>query len=176
MQVPHASLTPSVRQACHGVTAAAAALDPHMNIEQSLRFGLEDHRLSKSDVANRVARAAEILQIGHLLARRPGQLSDGQTQCDAISRAIVKEPRAFLLDEPLSEIGAELGVKTRGESTALHRRLEATMVYVIHEHAEGVLRRQGDELEGRVTIPLPGRQVDLAHEAPVTPVTRPGHA
>ena len=114
------------------------ALYPHMTVEQNLRFGLENQRLAKGEVAARVARAAEILQIGHLLARRPGQLSGGQSQRVAIGRAIVKEPKAFLFDEPLSNLDAELRVKMRGELTLLHRRLGATMVYVTHDQVEAM--------------------------------------
>jgi multiple sugar transport system ATP-binding protein len=114
------------------------ALYPHMNVEQNLRFGLENQHLSKQETAARVARAAEILQIGHLLARRPNQLSGGQSQRVAIGRAIVKEPKAFLFDEPLSNLDAELRVRMRGELVALHRRLGATMIYVTHDQVEAM--------------------------------------
>ena len=114
------------------------ALYPHMSVEQNLRFGLENQRLAKSETAARVARAAEILQIGHLLSRRPHQLSGGQSQRVAIGRAIVKEPKAFLFDEPLSNLDAELRVRMRGELIALHRRLGATMVYVTHDQVEAM--------------------------------------
>jgi multiple sugar transport system ATP-binding protein len=109
-----------------------------MSVEQNLRFGLENQRLGKGEVAERVARAAEILQIEHLLARRPHQLSGGQSQRVAIGRAIVKEPKAFLFDEPLSNLDAELRVRMRGELIALHRRLGATMIYVTHDQVEAM--------------------------------------
>ena len=109
------------------------ALYPHMTVEQNLRFGLENRRMPRSEIDRRVAEAAEILQISHLLRRRPNQLSGGQSQRVAIGRAIVKEPKAFLLDEPLSNLDAELRVKMRGELVALHQRLGATMVYVTHD-------------------------------------------
>ncbi len=99
------------------------ALYPHMSVEQNLRFGLENQKLPKAEIAARVAKAAEILQIAHLLTRRPNQLSGGQSQRVAIGRAIVKEPKAFLFDEPLSNLDAELRVKMRGELVALHQRL-----------------------------------------------------
>ena len=86
----------------------------------------------------RVARAADILQIAHLLKRRPIQLSGGQSQRVAIGRAIVKEPKAFLFDEPLSNLDAELRVKMRGEMVALHRRLGSTMIYVTHDQVEAM--------------------------------------
>ncbi len=114
------------------------ALYPHMSVEQNLRFGLENQRLTKAEVAARVATAAEILQIGHLLARRPHQLSGGQSQRVAIGRAIVKEPKAFLFDEPLSNLDAELRIRMRGELVALHRRLGATMIYVTHDQVEAM--------------------------------------
>jgi ABC-type sugar transport system ATPase subunit len=114
------------------------ALYPHMNVEQNLRFGLENIRLPKSEITERVGRAAQILQIEQLLKRRPNQLSGGQSQRVAIGRAIVKEPKAFLFDEPLSNLDAELRVKMRSELIALHRRLGATMIYVTHDQVEAM--------------------------------------
>jgi multiple sugar transport system ATP-binding protein len=114
------------------------ALYPHMNVDQNLRFGLENQRLPKTEITERVTRAAEILQISHLLERRPSQLSGGQSQRVAIGRAIVKEPKAFLFDEPLSNLDAELRVKMRTELIALHERLGATMVYVTHDQVEAM--------------------------------------
>ena len=114
------------------------ALYPHMSVEENLRFGLENQHLPKAEIATRVAHAAEILQITHLLKRRPNQLSGGQSQRVAIGRAIVKEPKAFLFDEPLSNLDAELRVKMRGELVALHQRLKSTMVYVTHDQVEAM--------------------------------------
>jgi ABC-type sugar transport system ATPase subunit len=114
------------------------ALYPHMSVEQNLRFGLENQRTPEAEIEARVARAAEILQISHLLKRRPNQLSGGQSQRVAIGRAIVKEPKAFLFDEPLSNLDAELRVKMRGELVALHQRLKSTMVYVTHDQVEAM--------------------------------------
>ncbi len=114
------------------------ALYPHMSVEENLRFGLENQRLPKAEIATRVGKAADILQIGHLLARRPNQLSGGQSQRVAIGRAIVKEPKAFLFDEPLSNLDAELRVKMRGELISLHQRLQSTMVYVTHDQVEAM--------------------------------------
>ena len=114
------------------------ALYPHMSVEQNLRFGLENQRTPKAEIEARVARAAEILQISHLLKRRPNQLSGGQSQRVAIGRAIVKEPKAFLFDEPLSNLDAELRVKMRSELVALHQRLKSTMVYVTHDQVEAM--------------------------------------
>ena len=114
------------------------ALYPHMSVEQNLRFGLENQRLAKTEIAARVAKAADILQIKHLLARRPNQLSGGQSQRVAIGRAIVKEPKAFLFDEPLSNLDAELRIKMRSELIALHQRLGSTMIYVTHDQVEAM--------------------------------------
>jgi multiple sugar transport system ATP-binding protein len=114
------------------------ALYPHMSVEQNLRFGLENQRMSRPEIDRRVAEAAEILQISHLLKRRPNQLSGGQSQRVAIGRAIVKEPKAFLFDEPLSNLDAELRVKMRGELVALHQRLGSTMIYVTHDQVEAM--------------------------------------
>jgi multiple sugar transport system ATP-binding protein len=114
------------------------ALYPHMSVRQNLEFGLENIKTPRDEMARRVEKAAGILQIEHLLKRKPNQLSGGQSQRVAIGRAIVKEPKAFLLDEPLSNLDAELRVKMRGELVALHERLGATMVYVTHDQVEAM--------------------------------------
>ena len=114
------------------------ALYPHMSVEENLRFGLENQRTPEAEIKQRVAKAADILQISHLLKRRPNQLSGGQSQRVAIGRAIVKEPKVFLFDEPLSNLDAELRVKMRSEIAALHRRLGVTMIYVTHDQVEAM--------------------------------------
>jgi ABC-type sugar transport system ATPase subunit len=114
------------------------ALYPHMSVRENLRFGLVCQKVGKAEIAARIARAADMLQIAHLLDRQPAQLSGGQSQRVAIGRAIVKEPKAFLFDEPLSNLDAELRVKMRSEIAALHRRLGATMVYVTHDQVEAM--------------------------------------
>ena len=114
------------------------ALYPHMNVAENLRFGLVCQRLPKAEIESRIRRAAEILQIAHLLDRKPAQLSGGQSQRVAIGRAIVKEPKAFLFDEPLSNLDAELRVKMRSEIVTLHRRLRSTIVYVTHDQVEAM--------------------------------------
>jgi multiple sugar transport system ATP-binding protein len=114
------------------------ALYPHMSVRENLRFGLVCHKVPKAKIAERIARAADILQIAHLLERQPSQLSGGQSQRVAIGRAIVKEPKAFLFDEPLSNLDAELRVKMRSEISALHRRLGSTMIYVTHDQVEAM--------------------------------------
>jgi multiple sugar transport system ATP-binding protein len=114
------------------------ALYPHMSVHENLRFGLVCQGLPKKQIEARIARAADILQITHLLQRRPSQLSGGQSQRVAIGRAIVKEPKAFLFDEPLSNLDAELRVKMRSEIVSLHRRLGSTMIYVTHDQVEAM--------------------------------------
>src|SRR5580700_12159923 len=114
------------------------ALYPHMSVYENLRFGLVNQKLPKAEINKRIKRAADILRISELLSRRPSQLSGGQSQRVAIGRAIVKEPDAFLFDEPLSNLDAELRVKMRSEIVSLHRRLKSTMVYVTHDQVEAM--------------------------------------
>jgi multiple sugar transport system ATP-binding protein len=114
------------------------ALYPHMSVYENLKFGLVNQKLPKTEIDARIRRAADILRISELLSRRPSQLSGGQSQRVAIGRAIVKEPDAFLFDEPLSNLDAELRVKMRSEIVNLHRRLKSTMVYVTHDQVEAM--------------------------------------
>jgi multiple sugar transport system ATP-binding protein len=114
------------------------ALYPHMSVRKNLSFGLETMGAPHADIKRRVAEAAETLQIEPLLDRRPGQLSGGQRQRVAIGRAIVREPRIFLFDEPLSNLDAELRVQMRVEINKLHRRLGATMIFVTHDQVEAM--------------------------------------
>jgi multiple sugar transport system ATP-binding protein len=114
------------------------ALYPHMNVYQNLAFGLETAKAPKAEIKERVQRAAEILQIVPLLNRKPKQLSGGQRQRVAIGRAIVREPRIFLFDEPLSNLDAELRVQMRVEIAKLHNDLGNTMIYVTHDQVEAM--------------------------------------
>ena len=114
------------------------ALYPHMSVYQNLAFGLETARLPKAEIQQRVKRAAEILRIEPLLKRKPKQLSGGQRQRVAIGRAIVREPRIFLFDEPLSNLDAELRVQMRVEIAKLHNDLGNTMIYVTHDQVEAM--------------------------------------
>jgi len=114
------------------------ALYPHMTVRNNLSFGLENLNTSKSEIKLRVDEAARMLQIEDLLKRRPGQLSGGQRQRVAIGRAVVREPKIFLFDEPLSNLDAELRVAMRGEIADLHQRLGNTMVYVTHDQVEAM--------------------------------------
>ncbi|MGH1482575.1 MAG: ABC transporter ATP-binding protein [Geminicoccales bacterium] len=114
------------------------ALYPHMTVRQNLSFGLENIKTPTADIATRVAEAARMLQIEPLLERRPGQLSGGQRQRVAIGRAVVREPKIFLFDEPLSNLDAELRVQMRVELADLHARLGNTMIYVTHDQTEAM--------------------------------------
>jgi ABC-type sugar transport system ATPase subunit len=114
------------------------ALYPHMNVYRNMAFGLKIHGATKADIDQRVRDAAKVLHIDHLLERLPRELSGGQRQRVAIGRAIVREPRLFLFDEPLSNLDAALRAKTRIELARLHRDLDATMVYVTHDQVEAM--------------------------------------
>ncbi|QBE61889.1 ABC transporter ATP-binding protein [Pseudoduganella lutea] len=114
------------------------ALYPHMTVAENMGFALKLARVPKAEIAERVARAAEILQIGHLLERTPRALSGGQRQRVAIGRAIVRKPDVFLFDEPLSNLDAALRGQTRIELARLHRELKSTMIYVTHDQVEAM--------------------------------------
>ncbi len=114
------------------------ALYPHMTVAKNLAFGLQNFKVPKAEVARRVAEAARILQIEALMERKPRQLSGGQKQRVAIGRAIVREPKLFLFDEPLSNLDAELRVQMRAELAALYNRLGTTMIYVTHDQVEAM--------------------------------------
>ena len=114
------------------------ALYPHMSVRKNIAFPLRMAGLSKSEQDARVAQAAEVLNLTDYLDRRPGQLSGGQRQRVAIGRAIVREPAAFLFDEPLSNLDAALRVGMRLEISELHKRLKTTMIYVTHDQVEAM--------------------------------------
>ena len=114
------------------------ALYPHMNVYQNMSFGLRLRRRPKAEIDTRVREAAGILQIEHLLDRRPRELSGGQRQRVALGRAIVREPKVFLMDEPLSNLDAKLRVEMRASISKLHKRLGVTTVYVTHDQVEAM--------------------------------------
>ena len=138
------------------------ALYPHMTVRENLSFGLENIRMKKEEIQRRVNEAARLLQIDQLLDRQPRQLSGGQRQRVAIGRAITRDPKIFLFDEPLSNLDAELRVFMRLEITRLHERLGNTMIYVTHDQVEAmtmadkivVLRKGVIEQVGRATRAL----------------------
>ena len=132
------------------------ALYPHMSVEQNLAFGLKLRKVSKAEISRRVSEAAEMLGLEPYLKRKPGALSGGQRQRVAMGRAIVREPRAFLMDEPLSNLDAKLRVQMRASLIQLHERLGVTTVYVTHDQIEAMT------LGDRVAVLRDGRlqQVD----------------
>jgi multiple sugar transport system ATP-binding protein len=132
------------------------ALYPHMTVRQNLGYGLKVRKTPKHEIAERVSRAARLLGLDQLLDRRPAALSGGQRQRVAMGRAIVREPKAFLMDEPLSNLDAKLRVSMRAQLAALHSRLATTTIYVTHDQIEAMTLGQ------RVAVMRDGRiqQVD----------------
>jgi len=114
------------------------ALYPHMTVYDNMAFGLKLRKLPKEEINSRVENAARILGIEQLLKRRPRELSGGQRQRVALGRAIVREPKVFLFDEPLSNLDAKLRVQTRAEISKLHQRLQTTFIYVTHDQTEAM--------------------------------------
>jgi multiple sugar transport system ATP-binding protein len=114
------------------------ALYPHLTVEENLAFGLQLHKIPKPEQARRVAEAARILGLEPFLERKPAALSGGQRQRVAMGRAIVRDPQAFLMDEPLSNLDAKLRVSTRAQLAALHDRLGVTTIYVTHDQVEAM--------------------------------------
>jgi multiple sugar transport system ATP-binding protein len=114
------------------------ALYPHMTVAENLAFGLQMRQVNRHEITRRVQTVARSLNIEHLLQRQPKQLSGGQQQRVALGRAIVREPKAFLLDEPLSNLDAQLREETRAELKALHARLGTTTIYVTHDQVEAM--------------------------------------
>jgi len=114
------------------------ALYPHMSVYDNMAFGLKLRKTPKAEIDRRVKNAADILGIGHLLDRKPRQLSGGQRQRVAVGRAIVREPKVFLIDEPLSNLDAKLRVETRAKISKLHQQLQTTFIYVTHDQTEAM--------------------------------------
>ena len=114
------------------------ALYPHMSVYDNMAFGLKLRKTSKEEIKRRVNEAAQILGIGDLLDRKPRQLSGGQRQRVAVGRAIVREPKVFLFDEPLSNLDAKLRVETRANISKLHQQLQTTFIYVTHDQVEAM--------------------------------------
>lgn len=114
------------------------ALYPHMSVYENMAFGLKMRNTPKAEIDTKVKEAARILDLEHLLQRKPKQLSGGQRQRVALGRAIVRNPKVFLMDEPLSNLDAKLRVQMRTEIAALHKRLDATTIYVTHDQVEAM--------------------------------------
>ncbi|MBQ7950936.1 MAG: sn-glycerol-3-phosphate ABC transporter ATP-binding protein UgpC [Clostridia bacterium] len=114
------------------------ALYPHMTVFENMAFGLKQKKVPRDEIKRRVSEAAKILDIEHLLDRKPKALSGGQRQRVALGRAIVREPKVFLMDEPLSNLDAKLRVQMRAEIGKLHQRLQTTFIYVTHDQTEAM--------------------------------------
>src|SRR5699024_8456276 len=114
------------------------ALYPHMTVYDNMAFGLKLRKVPKDEIDKKVKDAAKILDIEHLLDRKPKALSGGQRQRVALGRAIVREPKVFLMDEPLSNLDAKLRVQMRTEISKLHQRLQTTFIYVTHDQVEAM--------------------------------------
>ena len=127
------------------------ALYPHKNVFENIAFPLKIRKLPKREIADRVKKTASILGIEHLLSRKPKELSGGQRQRVALGRAIVRKPKVFLLDEPLSNLDAKLRVHMRAELKKLHKEIQTTMIYVTHDQAEAMT------LSDRVAILFEGK-------------------
>ncbi|HET6578936.1 MAG TPA: sn-glycerol-3-phosphate ABC transporter ATP-binding protein UgpC [Gemmatimonadales bacterium] len=132
------------------------ALYPHMTVRENLSFGLRMRGVARPVIGERVENAARALGLEAVLERKPGQLSGGQRQRVALGRAMVRDPKVFLFDEPLSNLDAKLRVETRAELARLHRRLKATIVYVTHDQEEALT------LGGRVAVMRDGNVEQVA--------------
>ena len=152
-----------------GMVFQSYALYPHLTIAENMSFGLKLAGAKKEEIEQRVNQVAEILQLAHLLTRKPKELSGGQRQRVAIGRTLVSQPEVFLLDEPLSNLDAALRVQMRVEISKLHKKLNRTMIYVTHDQVEAmtladkivVLQANSDNIESNVA--QVGRPVELYH-------------
>ena len=140
------------------------ALYPHMTVFENMAFGLEQAKLTPEEIKSRIAQAAEMLQISAYMDRKPRQLSGGQRQRVAIGRAITRQPRVFLFDEPLSNLDAALRVDTRLEIASLHKRLsDTTMIYVTHDQVEAMTLADRIVVLNAGVVEQVGTPMDLYH-------------
>ncbi|WP_420299510.1 maltose/maltodextrin ABC transporter ATP-binding protein MalK [Edwardsiella tarda] len=146
-----------------GMVFQSYALYPHLSVADNMSFGLKLAGVSKSVIQQRVNQVAEILQLAHLLDRRPKALSGGQRQRVAIGRTLVAEPDVFLLDEPLSNLDAALRVQMRIEISRLHKRLNRTMIYVTHDQVEAMTLADKIVVLDAGRIAQIGRPLELYH-------------
>jgi ABC-type sugar transport system ATPase subunit len=140
------------------------ALYPHMNVENNMAFGLKFAGTPKEEIQSRVAEAARILQLETLLKRKPKELSGGQRQRVAIGRAIVRKPKVFLFDEPLSNLDAALRINTRVEIAKLHKLLKATIIYVTHDQVEAMTLADKIVVMNNGQIEQAGKPLDLYYK------------
>ena len=143
------------------------ALFPHLNVEQNMAFSLKFRKIPKPEIQSRVAEAAEVLGLAELLRRRPAELSGGQRQRVALGRAMVCQPKVFLLDEPLSNLDARMRAEMRTEIAQLHRRLGTTMIFVTHDQTEAMTLGQ------RLCVLDQGRVMQVG--APMELYQQPAH-
>jgi multiple sugar transport system ATP-binding protein len=146
-----------------GMVFQSYALYPHMTVRENLAFGLELRQVPRADIDTRVAEAAKMLELGHLLERKPKALSGGQRQRVAMGRVIVRRPRLFLFDEPLSNLDTALRVQMRGELARLHRQLGVTMIYVTHDQVEAMTLATRVAVFNRGVLQQLGAPLDLYH-------------
>ncbi|WP_370674957.1 ABC transporter ATP-binding protein [Pleomorphomonas sp. PLEO] len=137
------------------------ALYPHMTVAENMGFGLKINHVPKTEIARKVGEAARVLHLEELLGRKPKQLSGGQRQRVAIGRAIVRNPKVFLFDEPLSNLDAELRVQMRLEIARLHREVKATMIYVTHDQVEAMTLADKIVVLKSGRVEQVGRPIDL---------------
>ncbi len=137
------------------------ALYPHMSVRENMAFGLRNVGTPKAEIARRIDHAAGILQLGSMMDRKPRDMSGGQRQRVAIGRAIVREPKVFLFDEPLSNLDANLRVQMRTEIAKLHHALDATMIYVTHDQTEAMTMADRIVVLRAGAIEQQGRPIDL---------------
>ncbi|MCD1126283.1 maltose/maltodextrin ABC transporter ATP-binding protein MalK [Jinshanibacter sp. LJY008] len=146
-----------------GMVFQSYALYPHLSVADNMSFGLKLAKAPKSEIKHRVAQVAEMLQLGHMLDRRPKELSGGQRQRVAIGRTLVAEPEVFLLDEPLSNLDAALRVQMRIEISRLHNRLKRTMIYVTHDQVEAMTLADKIVVLDAGRIAQVGKPLELYH-------------
>jgi ABC-type sugar transport system ATPase subunit len=154
-----ADLAPAKREIA--MVFQSYALYPHMNVEQNMGFGLKFAGTPKTEIQTRVSEAARMLQLEALLKRKPRELSGGQRQRVAIGRAIVRKPKVFLFDEPLSNLDAALRIATRVEIAKLHKLLKATILYVTHDQVEAMTLADQIVVMNDGRIEQAGRPLDL---------------
>lgn len=154
-----------------GMVFQSYALYPHLNVAENMSFGLKLAGTPKAEIEQRVNQVAEILQLAHLLQRKPKELSGGQRQRVAIGRTLVSQPDVFLLDEPLSNLDAALRVQMRVEISKLHKKLGRTMIYVTHDQVEAmtladkivVLQALGNNTNITTNVAQVGKPLELYH-------------
>lgn len=154
-----------------GMVFQSYALYPHLNVAENMSFGLKLAGKAKEEIEQRVNHVAEILQLAHLLQRKPKELSGGQRQRVAIGRTLVSQPEVFLLDEPLSNLDAALRVQMRVEISKLHKKLGRTMIYVTHDQVEAmtladkivVLQALGNNTQITTNVAQVGKPLELYH-------------